>query len=305
MPKRKTTEEYKNEVESITNNEYTILSEYKTQNDKILFKHLKCGREYLTTPKNFNRGRRCSHCNNNKKPKTTEEFSKEVNELTNGEYILVSEYGLNNKEKVTIKHLKCNKEFKIQPYNFSNGNRCPFCYKVNNRKTTEEFSKEVTELTNGEYKVIGDYLYNNIPIEIFHNKCKKSYKVQPIKFLSGRRCPFCKESEGEYKIRKFLEDNNISYQKEFKFKDLYDKKYLRFDFKLDYEDGGILLIEYDGIQHFQKGWYDNNEDLLLRKKHDKMKDDYCKKNNIDLIRISYKDFDNIENILKEELTFND
>lgn len=241
MPKRKTTEEYKNEVESITNNEYTILSEYKTQNDKILFKHLKCGREYLSTPKNFNRGRRCSHCNNNKKPKTTEEFSKEVTELTNGEYILVSEYGLNNKEKVTIKHLKCNKEFKIQPYNFSN---------------------------------------------------------------NGIRCPYCKESSGEYKIRKFLENNHINYEKEFKFEDLYDKQYLRFDFKVNINNS-FILIEYDGLQHYHKAWFDTKDNFILRKKHDKMKDDYCKKNNIDLIRISYKDFDNIEEILKEELTFND
>jgi len=35
--------------------------------------------------------------------------------------------------------------------------------------------------------------------------------------------------------------------------------------------------------------------------HDKLKNEYCKKHNIKLVRISYKDFKNIEAILTKEL----
>lgn len=242
MPKRKTTEEYKKEVENLTNNEYTILSEYKTQNDKILFKHLLCGKEYYSTPKNFNRGRRCSHCTNTKKPKSTEIFSKEVFKISNGEYKLISEYGFNNKDYVILRHNKCGNEFKIRPYNF----------------------------------------------------------------LQGHGCPKCKKSRGENIIRNYLLNNNIKFQQEYEFPDLFHKnkeRPLRFDFYLeDYN----LLIEFDGKQHFEKSFYTDTDDILEdRKFKDKLKDKYCKEKGYSLLRINYKELKNIEKILKKELRFND
>jgi hypothetical protein len=36
-------------------------------------------------------------------------------------------------------------------------------------------------------------------------------------------------------------------------------------------------------------------------KHDRIKDEFCKSNNIGLLRISYLDFNNIEKILSEKL----
>ena len=38
-----------------------------------------------------------------------------------------------------------------------------------------------------------------------------------------------------------------------------------------------------------------------RKKKDRIKNEYCKNNSIKLIRIPYKQFDNIENILEKEM----
>lgn len=38
-------------------------------------------------------------------------------------------------------------------------------------------------------------------------------------------------------------------------------------------------------------------DLEKQKRYDKMKDNYCKMNNIELLRIPYWEFDNVENIL--------
>ena len=101
----------------------------------------------------------------------------------------------------------------------------------------------------------------------------------------------CERSVGEWKINKILKDNNINFKREFTFPDLLGDNggRLRFDFGVLDENNQIqYLIEYDGIQHFkpncfgQKDYY-----FLLLKKYDKIKEEYCKKNNIRLIRIPY------------------
>jgi len=57
------TEQFKQEVYDVTNGEYTLLSEYKTMNDKVLMKHNTCGIEWEITPHNFlDGGTRCPVC---------------------------------------------------------------------------------------------------------------------------------------------------------------------------------------------------------------------------------------------------
>lgn len=101
----------------------------------------------------------------------------------------------------------------------------------------------------------------------------------------------CERSVGEWKINKILKDNNINFKREFTFPDLLGDNggRLRFDFGVLDENNQIqYLIEYDGIQHFKPNCF-GQEDyyFLLLKKYDKIKEEYCKKNNIRLIRIPY------------------
>ena len=72
---------------------------------------------------------------------------------------------------------------------------------------------------------------------------------------------------------------------------------MEFDFKLEDENGKIILIEYDGEFHYSSIY--GKEKLEVQQIRDKIKDEYCKNNDIDLYRISYKDFDNIETILED------
>ena len=101
----------------------------------------------------------------------------------------------------------------------------------------------------------------------------------------------CLTSAGESKIRALLEENNINYSQQYSFEDLRDKGLLKFDFAIFKNSKLFCLIEYQGSQHFQ-----NLEGKLWNcpKKHDEMKRQYCKRNQIPLIEISYKDFDKID-----------
>lgn len=65
------------------------------------------------------------------------------------------------------------------------------------RKTTEEFKKEIFNLTGDEYKLLTPYVTSKTKVKLLHNRCKRSYWVKPNVFLTGRRCPYCsKETRG-------------------------------------------------------------------------------------------------------------
>ena len=75
---------------------------------------------------------------------------------------------------------------------------------------------------------------------------------------------------------------------------------LPFDFAI-IEKGKLLgLIEYDGLQHF-RGWGSDKEDLENIKRRDSIKDNYCKNNDIQLVRITYKEYSNLEIKVKEAI----
>ena len=96
----------------------------------------------------------------------------------------------------------------------------------------------------------------------------------------------CIRSKGEFQIEQLLKEHNINFQREYSFENLKDKLSLRFDFAIFNNKNELLgLIEYQGEQHYCKsnGFY--SEDLI---KHDKMKIDFCNKNNIKLKHIIYK-----------------
>ena len=170
---------------------------------------------------------------------------------------------------------------------------------MSKKKTNEEFKKEVHDLVENEYTVLGEYINNSTKIKIKHNKCDYEYEVRPRDFLQGYRCPKCNESKGEKIISKWLDKNLIKYEKEKKFPDCKYKKELRFDFYL--EDYNIC-IEYDGIQHFRPksfGGQNKDKEFKLTQIRDNIKTKYCEDNNIKLIRIKYTDYDNIEKILNK------
>lgn len=95
-----------------------------------------------------------------------------------------------------------------------------------------------------------------------------------------------------------LKELKITFKQEYKFNDLKDKTYLRFDFALFKNDELVGLIEYQGEQHYNINNPFYNPDII---RHDQMKKDYCQKKNIPLFEIKYTDTDNIDNLLIEIL----
>ncbi len=123
------------------------------------------------------------------KQKTHGEFIKEVYNLVGDEYTILSEY-INANKHICIRHNKCNYEYKVKPAMFLSDRRCPLC--VNRLKyTTESFGVKIKELSNEEYRVLGEYINNKTKIKIKHLVCGHEWDIRPNDFLKGHRCPQC------------------------------------------------------------------------------------------------------------------
>lgn len=262
--------------------EYTLVSDYTAGYTKVDLLHSKCGKIYRVTPNHFfYDNSRCKCQWNIKQP---EVFEKEFNKLSKGEYTQLETYRRTH-SKIAIRHEKCNTVFQATPHSFLQGSRCPECF-GKKAKTTEEFSKEVDELSDGEYSLVTKYINNRTHVTIKHIECGKEYRVTPKDFLRGNRCPFCKQSKGEKAIQSILDAKGIRYdiQKSFDdFRSNYQK--LPFDFFLPDHN---LLIEYDGIQHFKEvQYFGGAKKLADQKRRDDLKNKYAERKGIKLLRIPY------------------
>ena len=108
----------------------------------------------------------------------------------------------------------------------------------------------------------------------------------------------CIYSKGETKISQILTLLGVDFQQQYIFSDFKteNNNFYRFDFAILKNDKVQCLIEYDGIQHFiatDMGW-NTKEHLQKTQNVDKLKNEYCQKNSIPLIRISYIDFEKID-----------
>lgn len=180
---------------------------------------------------------------------------------------------------------------------FKAGNRCKKC---GDEKTHDKqrFSYEfVKETFDKNDCILLSKKYINCKQKLkYICSCGNKHEISFDNFIQGKRCPVCSESKGEKVTRCVLEKYNLNYKPQYTFDDLRRIELLRFDFGvLNKHDNLICLIEYDGEYHYLP--IESEEKLKYQQENDDMKNLYCKKNNIFLLRIPYWDFDNIENIV--------
>ena len=254
-------------------------------------------------------GRRCPKCNGGSK-KSKSQWEGEVYKLGNGEYTCLSPYK-NNRTHILMKHNVCGYEWLIMPSNFIKGHRCPHCANLSTSKklslNPEIFKSNFYKEANNEYELLSDYHRSHSKVKIKHIVCGHEFEMLPHNFLRGQRCPYCApKSYGEERIMNWLIKNNYIFKKEYSFDDLVYKHKLRFDFAIfDINNNIIALIEFDGRQHYiyeeSSNWTFSYDDFLDLQYRDEMKNNYCIKNNYNLLRIKFNELDIIEDILNKFL----
>lgn len=303
----KTREEFVKEVSDLVGNEYSVIGEYVNSKTKILMKHNECGSEFMAYPNKFvgSEQIRCYECSiknrAEKRTKTTEEFKKELFDRFGEKYSVLGEYS-GYKEGILVRHNPCGKEYVKSPAAIMRRN-CKICSDLAQMKTSEEFIQEVHNLVGDDYTVLGEYKGSYEKIKMRHNTCGYEWDANPHKFVNGgRRCPVCNESKGETEIRRFLEFNQINFETQFIIKECRLQKPLPFDFAIFKNDNLLFLIEYDGKQHFEPiEIFGGLEVYLEQKERDTIKNAFCIEKNIELVRIPYFKFDEIDEILTNVL----
>ena len=308
--KYRTEKDFLKEVYEIHDN-IQILDNYKNMNTNINCKCLNCNTIWETTPtKLIHCKYGCPECNGNKK-KTNEQFLRELYEI-NPNIQPLEEY-VNNRTKILCRCLKCGYEWKVTPTHLiSSKSGCKYCKSKENgmkkRKDPEEFKIQLQEI-NPTIKLLSEYSMSADKIKCECLICGHKWSTKASDLLRGIGCPGCVISKGELIIMNYLNTRNITFLYDIPyFDDLYGIsgiRLLRPDFILPEHN---IWIEFDGRQHFEPVNFKNNKDVDGANENfkkivdnDNIKNKYAIDNGWIMIRISYMDYDYIEEILDEYL----
>lgn len=288
-----------------TNNQYGSLKVIKRDQKKTgrkywICKCQKCNKEFSISGTDLRTGRKtdCPDCHDPKKEERQKNINKRFGKLT----VIDFAYTATDRHLVWKCRCDCGREENIKGSLLISGKKtcCTECNKKNRKiQYIDETGNQYGRLTVLEYD-------NNKSQSTAWWKCKckcgNIISVPGIKLRAGRtQSCGCMKSYGEEKIIQILQDNNILFKTQITFPDCKDINLLKFDFGI-YDKNNKLqyLIEYDGKQHFQSGTGWNTEENFEKiKRRDKIKNNYCKQNNIPLIRIPYTKYDtlNISDLL--------
>lgn len=212
------------------------------------------------------------------------------------DYSKVRYQSIKNKVEIIC---KIHGSFLQTPSSHLKGSGCPSCGIVSMsnslKKPLDIFLDECSYIHNNLY----DYSkvkYNKLSDKIvIICKLHGEFNQRAFSHKQGNGCIKCNKSRGEKKVEEFLINNKIDFEFNKHFDSCRNKNTLPFDFYIPFMN---LCIEYDGIQHSESiEYFGGDEKLKYQNKLDLIKDNWCLENNINIIRISYKDFNRIENIL--------
>jgi len=177
--------------------------------------------------------------------------------------------------------------FLQRPSAHLSGQGCMKCRLDNRRMGLNTFLQRCKDIHGDkyDYSLVTEYKNSLMKVKII---CKKHgvFEISPEHHTNRKQgCSICKESIGEKLISKYLDDNNIEYKREYVFSDCKNIKELRYDFYLPKYN---LCIEYNGIQHYEPIEHFGGMNTLINQRiKDKIKVEYCKNNNIQLLIIRY------------------
>ena len=238
---------------------------------------------------------------------THEEYKDRIDKL--GVYELLTEYK-NMASKVTVKCKVCGNITEIKAQNAIMYS-CIKCENIKNgdkkRFSIEILKQYLEKYTDGTYEYVsGEYKVAKSPVIVRHKDCGREF-VTSLDLIKQDHC-ICRDcflrdsmSKGEYRIYKILSKLNLKFKEQHSFDDLILERKLKFDFAVFNEDDSVkFLIEYDGEGHFNPNIFpeDSKRGKGYVKLRDKMKDEYCKNNNIKLLRIPYFNIKEAESYIK-------
>lgn len=268
------------------NNKYDYSEvEYKGSHENVKIICTTHG-SFVQIANNHVHGKGCSKCAKNGVLLTTNEFIAKAKEIHSHTYDYSKVVYQRSKNKIEI-ICKVHGVFKQMPYAHLGGAGCPKCYRDSRRSNTSDFINKSKAIHGDTYNYDLTNFKNDKTNVIITCKNHGDFEQRPDTHKKGSGCPICSNSKGEKTISDFLSIHKIEFVSGKMFDDCIFKRRLKFDFFIPSHN---LCIEYDGEQHFVPiDCFGGKPKLKITQKRDKTKDEYCHKNNIHLLRISYKE----------------
>ena len=252
-----------------------------------------CGRMFEQMPSLHISGNGCPHCNPFPKKYTTETIGEHIKTL-HPDIEILSEYNGNNDSKIIVRCKKHNYEWETTAHRLhQQKHACKYCYQENRkeeiRKKEEKKFKEFTDIY---YKP----LYDTSKIKYINSKKKVTlicpehgeFMLTPNKMknrLDG--CPYCNESVLERKIRLFLINNNINFERQKSFDWLINKGKMHLDFYLPNYN---IAIECQGEQHVidRESIMNKRDSFSSKVERDVLKNKLCVEHEIKILYVFNK-----------------
>lgn len=306
--KNMNTNDIKYKVEVLLEVPVTIIGEFVDMKTPIKVKCNKCQRIWDANVVSLCQGSSCIECNRTGKPlKKHEVYVDELSKIQPN--LMVTSKYMGDAKLVSF---ECNIDgFKGEALAGKLLNRtaqCSCCARRNMRESQmlsqSEFKRRISEI-NSQIKVLSQYNGYNEFVDFECTIHNQTYSQRACDALQGKcGCTQCVSSKGEKKIEQVLKSLGVAFESQYKFLDCCDTKPLPFDFFIS---SCNMAIEYQGEQHYKPVRFggisldDAKEMFEKQKRHDDIKSNYCINNGIKLLLIPYTEFDNLEQIIKDNV----
>ena len=180
-------------------------------------------------------------------------------------------------------------------------NICPECAKTREykKKAGENLVEKINNILiekNSSFSFFGSIDRNDKSIIFYELICRNCgcSEWEREKYVSSVKCKVCHPNDtiGESKVIEYLNFLKLTFKKQKKFPGMKNEMELKCDFFIPKLN---LIIEYDGHQHYYPvDYFKGFKNFKKTIKCDWIKNRYALKNNINILRIPFKEYDNME-----------
>ncbi|WP_160139822.1 hypothetical protein [Chryseobacterium sp. c4a] len=263
----------------------------------------------------FRRSKKCPPClsiiqsGNNRipLPELNTRIKNSKNSVIRDKQIVIRYEGHLHNDKNSMVLVKCNlfghhkKPYLQTAVSIGKNNICPDCAKT--REYKKKFGENLVEKINNilieknsSFSFFGSIDRNNKSIIFYELICKNCgcSEWEREKYVSSVKCKVCHPNDtiGESRVIKYLNFLKLTFKKQKKFPGMKNEKELKCDFFIPKLN---LIIEFDGHQHYYPvDYFKGFKSFKKTIKCDWIKNRYALKNRINILRIPFKEYDNIE-----------
>lgn len=246
----------------------------------------------------------CGICNGTNK--TTDEFKDEIAEILPNIEIYGEYTGARKRINCSCKI--CKHKWKPLAYNLKSGYGCPKCAdRIVGLKKRTSIQEKMNTLINlhPDINFLSQPRRTTDKVECQCKKCGHEWSATYGNLTNQANttgCPMCAGSNSENKLINIIKSIGLQYEPQKTFEDCRNINKLPFDvYLIDFH----VLIEFDGEGHYypipRSKDDDGVENFKKTQINDDIKNKYCKKNKIPLIRIPYWERDDMEYFVLDKL----